>query len=107
MGIGYGQGWLSGTHVAYLGRGGIDGFIGDGAIRYKPERVVDVFYSYNLLSSTWLTADYQHIENPGYNADRGPVEVYGARVHVQFSGLAHRLPPWRRDSRRLSPVPMR
>jgi hypothetical protein len=84
VGIGYGQGWLSGSHVAYLGRGGIDGFIGDGAINYSPEQVVDIFYSYNLFSSTWLSADYQHIANPGYNADRGPVDVYAARVHVEF-----------------------
>jgi hypothetical protein len=84
VGIGYGQGWLSGQHVAYLGMGGIDGFIGDGAINYRPERVVNIFYSYNLFSSTWLSADYQYIENPGYNAARGPVDVYGARVHVQF-----------------------
>lgn len=84
FGIGYGQGWLSSAHVSYLGMGGIDGFIGDGAITYKPEQVVNLFYSYNLFSSTWLTADYQHIENPGYNADRGPVDIYGARVHVEF-----------------------
>lgn len=84
VGIGYGQGWLSGSHVAYLAMGGIDGFIGDGAITYKPEKVINIFYSYNLLSSTWLSADYQHIENPGYNADRGPVDIYGARVHVEF-----------------------
>ena len=84
VGIGYGQGWLSGSHVAYLGLGGIDGFIGDGAINYRPERVVNLFYSLNVLSSTWLTADYQHIENPGYNADRGLVDIYAARVHVEF-----------------------
>jgi len=84
FGIGYGQGWLSSAHVSYLGMGGIDGFIGDGAINYRPEKVVNLFYSYSLFSSTWLTADYQHIENPGYNADRGPVDVYGARVHVEF-----------------------
>lgn len=84
VGVGYGQGWLSGSHVPYLGAGGIDGFIGDGAIRYAPERVVDLFYSFNLFVSTWLTADYQHIENPGYNRDRGPVDVYAARVHVEF-----------------------
>jgi hypothetical protein len=84
IGLGYGQGWLSGSHVNYLGMGGIDGFIGDGAINYKPEKVVNLFYSFNLLSSTWLTADYQHIANPGYNQDRGPVNIYNARIHVEF-----------------------
>lgn len=84
LGVGYGQGWLSKQHVNYLALGGIDGFIGDGAIRYRPEKVVDAFYSLNLISSVWLTADYQYIMNPAYNADRGPVHVYGARVHVEF-----------------------
>jgi high affinity Mn2+ porin len=84
LGIGYAQGWLSGSHAAYLKLGGIDGFIGDGGLNYRPERVVDVFYSLNLMSSVWLTADYQHIENPAYNADRGPVNIYGARIHAEF-----------------------
>ena len=84
FGIGFAQGWLSSSHVAYLGMGGIDGFIGDGAINYRPERVVDIFYSFSVLSSVWLSADYQHIENPAYNADRGPVNIYGARAHVEF-----------------------
>jgi len=84
VGLGYGQGWLSSSHVAYLGMGGIDGFIGDGAINYSPEQVVNLFYSFSVFSSMWLTADYQHIENPGYNADRGPVNIYAARVHIEF-----------------------
>ncbi len=84
MGIGYAQGWLSKQHAAYLNLGGIDGFIGDGRINYSPEHVVDIFYSFNLLNPVWLTADYQHIVNPGYNADRGPVDVYGARLHIEF-----------------------
>jgi hypothetical protein len=83
-GIGFAQGWLSSPHVAYLGMGGIDGFIGDGAINYRPERVVDIFYSYSLFNSVWVSLDYQHIDNPAYNADRGPVNMYGARAHVEF-----------------------
>ena len=64
--------------------GGIDGFIGDGRIKRGPEHVVDIFYSLSLLSSLWVTADYQHITNPGFNADRGPVNVVGVRVHAEF-----------------------
>ena len=64
--------------------GGIDGFIGDGRISPASEQVIDLFYSFNLLSSVWLTADYQHITNPAFNADRGPVNVYGARIHMEF-----------------------
>jgi hypothetical protein len=28
--------------------------------------------------------DLQHIDNPGYNRDRGPVVVPGLRLHVEF-----------------------
>jgi len=31
-----------------------------------------------------VSLDYQFINNPGYNSDRGPVSVFGVRLHVQF-----------------------
>ncbi len=84
FGLGLAQNMLSASHAQYLALGGIDQFIGDGAIRYKPEQVFDMYYKMNLLSSTWVTADYQIINNPGYNADRGPVNMLGLRFHVEF-----------------------
>lgn len=35
-------------------------------------------------SSTWVTLDYQHLANPAYNVDRGPVDIYSARLHLEF-----------------------
>ena len=84
LGIGFGRNWLSAAHVRYLGMGGIDGFIGDGAIRYRPEQTFEVYYSFNVYKTSWLTLDFQHIANPAYNADRGPVTVYGLRAHAEF-----------------------
>jgi high affinity Mn2+ porin len=84
LGTGFAAGWISSQHAQYLNMGGVDGFIGDGRIKRGAEHVVDIFYSVNLLSSLWVTADYQHITNPGFNADRGPVNVYGMRVHAEF-----------------------
>ena len=84
IGLGYAQSWISKEHVAYLNMGGIDGFIGDGKISYKPEQVVDVYYQWHALPSTWITLDYQHLANPGFNADRGPVDIYNGRVHFEF-----------------------
>ncbi|MDD4915277.1 MAG: carbohydrate porin [Methylococcales bacterium] len=84
LGLGFAEGFLSSAHVQYLALGGIDGFIGDGKINYRPEQVVDIFYSFNVWNTVWLTADYQFINNPAYNADRGPVDIYGARIHVEF-----------------------
>lgn len=84
FGIGYAQSWISKEHAAYLNLGGIDGFIGDGRLNVRPERVVDIFYSIHVMPSAWLTLDYQHIANPAFNADRGPVDIYGLRGHVEF-----------------------
>ncbi len=64
--------------------GGIDGFIGDGAIKQASEHGVDLFYSYNVFNPVWISADYQFIANPAYNADRGPVNIYGLRAHAEF-----------------------
>jgi high affinity Mn2+ porin len=46
--------------------------------------VVEAFYSVNLLKAIWLSADYQFLWNPGFNADRGPVHILGGRVHAEF-----------------------
>ena len=83
-GLGGGVGWISQAHADYLAMGGVDGFIGDGHLRQAPEGVVEAFYSVNLLKAIWLTADYQHLWNPGFNADRGPVNIVGSRIHAEF-----------------------
>ena len=69
---------------AYLNMGGVDGFIGDGKINYQPEQVVDLYYQCHIFSSTWVALDYQHIANPAFNADRGPLDIYSAKIHFEF-----------------------
>ncbi|MGD0528980.1 MAG: carbohydrate porin [Polyangiaceae bacterium] len=83
-GVAQGMSWISHIHAQYLAMGGVDGFLGDGYLRQAGEGIVDVFYSFNLLRAIWLTADYQHLWHPGYNADRGPVEIISGRVHAEF-----------------------
>ena len=83
-GLGYGVSWISAVHAEYLRRGGIDGFVGDGSLHEGPEGVFEAFYGVNLAGSAWLSGDYQHITNPGYNRDRGPVDIFGARFHAEF-----------------------
>ena len=84
VGLGYAQSFLSKSHIQYLNMGGIDDFLGDGRITYKPERVIDIYYQCHVVKSAWVSFDYQHLINPGYNADRGPVDIYGARVQLEF-----------------------
>jgi len=84
FGVGYAWGWISPTHVPYLNMGGVDGFIGDGKITYGSEQVLDIFYSLCLYKTIWLSVDYQHITNPAFNIDRGPVDIVGLRLHTEF-----------------------
>jgi hypothetical protein len=84
VGIGYAENWISSQHAAYLKAGGVDGFIGDGYITQAPEKAVELFYRVNLIGAVYLTADYQHLMNPAFNSDRGPVNVYGLKTHIEF-----------------------
>ncbi len=84
VGAGLNFGWISKEHAAYLALGGIDGFVGDGAIKAAAESTIDLFYSFNIKKSFWLTGDFQHVTNPAFNADRGPVNIFGLRIHGEF-----------------------
>jgi high affinity Mn2+ porin len=84
VGIGVAQNWISSAHANYHSMGGVDAFIGDGAIRKAPERGFEAYYNIGVTKFFWLTLDYQRVVNPAYNADRGPVNIYGFRVHAEF-----------------------
>jgi hypothetical protein len=83
-GVAFQAGFISKTHADFLALGGVDGFIGDGRLTAAAELVFEVFYSVNLYSSLWVAGSYVHIANPGFNADRGPVDVFGLKVHAEF-----------------------
>ena len=83
-GVGLNLGWISKIHAEYLGLGGVDGFVGDGAIKQATETSFDMFYNVHLKKSFWFTGDFQHIVNPGFNADRGPVNVFTVRIHGEY-----------------------
>ena len=75
---------ISAEHQAFLDAGGLGILVGDGQLPSPgPERIIETYYSFSLRS--WkVTVDYQFITDPGYNRDRGPVSVIGARLHAQF-----------------------
>lgn len=75
---------LSAQRRRYLEAGGISFFIGDGRIDYRPETILETFYSWQVAPGMWITSGYQHIRNPAYNAKRGPVDVIALRVHTRF-----------------------
>ncbi len=83
-GVAVGLSWISKIHAEYLRMGGVDGFIGDGGIDCSTESVLEAFYSLNLLRALWISADYQHVNHPAFNAARGPVDIFGGRLHAEF-----------------------
>lgn len=83
-GVAFAINGLSSAHRDYLARGGLGAFIGDGNINYRPERILEVFHSIGVMKDTWLSFDFQHLTNPAYNADRGPVRIIGVRLHLKY-----------------------
>ena len=75
---------ISGDHSAYLADGGLGFLLGDGKLTYSPETILETYYSARFFKSLFLSFDYQFVSNPGYNRDRGPVSIFGLRVHVEF-----------------------
>ncbi len=76
---------LSASARAYFAAGGMGILIGDGELRhYDTEDILEIYYSALLTSWFTVSGDYQFIVNPAYNRDRGPVSVFGARLHTQF-----------------------
>jgi high affinity Mn2+ porin len=84
VGIGGAINGLSAGHRDFLAAGGLGLLIGDGRLNYSPERILETYYAYSVNKNVTLTADYQLITNPSYNADRGPVSIIAARLHAEF-----------------------
>ena len=75
---------LSGSHQHYLEEGGIGMLVGDGTLNYGLEQIFEAYYRIQLGRYAQLSPDYQHIVNPGYNRDRGPVDVYSLRLRLSY-----------------------
>jgi len=75
---------LSGVHAQYLARGGLDFMIGDGGLTYGPEYTFESYYNARLIKGVFAAVDLQHVTNPAYNRDRGPVWIGSLRVHLEW-----------------------
>jgi high affinity Mn2+ porin len=75
---------ISSSHRAFFNAGGLGILIGDGQLPHPGlEQIIETYYSFPVYA--WrLTFDYQLINNPAYNRDRGQVSVFGMRLHAQF-----------------------
>ena len=84
LGVAFVRNGLSQAHRAYLAAGGVGAFIGDGRLDYHPEQIAETYYKIGLGRHAALSLDWQHIANPAYNGARGPVNVFGLRLHGQY-----------------------
>ncbi len=84
LGVAYGVNGLSEPHREYLEAGGIGMLLGDGKLNYGLEQVMELYYRIQVGRYVQISPDFQFIQNPGYNKDRGPVEVYGLRLHLSY-----------------------
>ena len=71
-------------HQNYLGAGGLGFLLGDGHLTYGRENILESYYTLHVWRGIYLAPGVQHINNPGYNRDRGPVVVPSFRAHVEF-----------------------
>ncbi len=82
---------LSAVHREYLAAGGSGFLLGDGALDYAHEKILEAYYR---AQWTWsrgafalraqLSPDFQYIQNPAFNQDRGPVRFYALRLHLEY-----------------------
>ena len=76
---------LSSDARGYFGAGGLGILIGDGQLpNYGLEKIVEAYYSVQLIEALAISLDYQFVDNPAYNRDRGPVSIVGVRFHLEM-----------------------
>jgi high affinity Mn2+ porin len=71
-------------HQRYLALGGLGFLLGDGALNYGRENIVESYYTRHAWRGLFYSVDIQHVDHPGYNRDRGPAWVGSVRTHVEF-----------------------
>ena len=75
---------ISHANQQYLAAGGTGILDGDGALNYAKEKVLEMYYDCKITKHLHGALDYQFVANPAFNHDRGPVSVFGTRLHFEF-----------------------
>jgi len=84
VGIGGAINFASPALASYLAQGGLGILVGDGQLSYGAEKVFETYYAFQVVKNVIVTADYQFLGNPAYNAARGPAHVLSGRLHMTF-----------------------
>jgi high affinity Mn2+ porin len=83
-GIAFVSNGIKKDHQIYLADGGNGFLLGDGRLNYGRENIVESYYTAHVWRRIYIAPRVQHINNPGYNRDRGPVVVPSLWAHVEF-----------------------
>jgi high affinity Mn2+ porin len=75
---------ISRDHQEYLALGGSGFLLGDGRLNYSRENILESYYTVHVWRGIYPSFGLQHINNPGYNRDRGPVLVPTLRLHLEL-----------------------
>ncbi len=85
IGISFASNAIKKDHQNYLKYNGLGFLLGDGRLNYARENIEEgSYYNWHDWKGLFFALDGQHINNPGYNHDRGPVWVAGVRTHMDF-----------------------
>lgn len=75
---------ISKVHQEFFEAGGTGILAGDGALTYGWEKSLETYYEFQVWKTVYATLDYQFVSDPAYNRARGPVSIFGARLHWEF-----------------------
>lgn len=74
---------ISKLHQQFFNDGGLGTLAGDGALPHPgDEFIIESYYDWQVIRHVNVTADYQFVQNPAYNRDRGPAHIFALRFHV-------------------------
>jgi high affinity Mn2+ porin len=75
---------ISKSHQEYFEAGGLGILAGDGALDYGWEKIIETYYDFKVWKTVHVSLDYQFVAAPAFNRDRGPVSIFGGRLHWEF-----------------------
>jgi len=84
IGVSFNTNAIKKDHQNYLKLGGLGFLLGDGRLNYAREDIVEAYYNVHAWKGLYYALGNTFIEHPGYNQDRGPVDVQTVRMHLDF-----------------------
>jgi high affinity Mn2+ porin len=75
---------ISRVQQQFFADGGLGILADDGRLSYALEKTLETYYNLQAWKSIHVSADYQYVADPAYNAARGPVSIVSLRLHWEF-----------------------